>query len=98
MNGNCEAAFNFYKSAFGRAFKDLNRFGEMPPQEGMPPLSEEMKNRIMHVSLPISTETILMGSDTIPGMGPDITAGNNFSISIGVNSKEEADKLMCRPI
>lgn len=90
---NCEAAFNFYKSAFGGEFKDLNRFGEMPPQEGMPPLSEEMKNRIMHVSLPISAETILMGSDTMPGMSPGMTAGNNFSIALGVGSKEEADKL-----
>jgi len=93
FEGNCEAAFNFYRSAFGGEFRDLNRFGEMPPQEGMPAPSEEMKNRIMHVSLPISSETILMGSDTMPGMGPDMTAGNNFSISIGVSSKEEADKL-----
>lgn len=93
FDGTCEAAFNFYKSAFGGEFRDLSRFGDMPPQEGAPPLSDEMKNRLMHVALPISTETILMGSDTLPGMGPDIKAGNNFSIAIGVNSKEEADKL-----
>ena len=93
FEGNCEEAFNFYKAAFGGDFKDINRFGEIPPREGMPPLPEEMKNRIMHVSLPISAETILMGSDTMPGMGPDISVGNNFSISIGVNSKEEADTL-----
>lgn len=93
FEGNCEAAFNFYSAAFGTAFKDINRFGEMPPQDGKPPLAEEMKNRIMHVSLPISAETILMGSDTMPGMSPKIIAGNNFSISLGVNSKEEADKL-----
>ncbi len=93
FEGNCEAAFNFYKSAFGGSFKDLNRFGEMPPQEGMPPLTDKMKNGIMHVSLPISAETILMGSDTMPGMSPNMTVGNNFSIALGVNSKEEADKL-----
>lgn len=93
FEGNCEAVFNFYKSAFGGEFSGLNRFGEMPSREGMPPLSDEMKNRIMHVSLPISAETILMGSDNMPGMSPDLTVGNNFSISLGVNSKEEADKL-----
>lgn len=93
FEGNCEAAFNFYKSAFGGTFQNLNRFGEMPPQEGMPPLDDEMKNRIMHVSLPISAETILMGSDSMPGMSSKIIAGNNFSISLGVDSKEEADKL-----
>lgn len=93
FDGNCEAAFNFYKSAFGGEFMNLSSFGEMPPQEGMPPLPNEMKNRLMHVALPISSETILMGSDNMPGMGPEITVGNNFSVSIGVNSKEEADRL-----
>lgn len=93
FDGNCEEAFNFYKSAFGGEFRDSNRFGEMPPQKGKPPLSEDIKNRIMHVSLPISKETILMGSDTMPGMSPDIMVGNNFSISLGVDSKEEVDKL-----
>ncbi|MET4081564.1 putative glyoxalase superfamily protein PhnB [Pedobacter sp. UYP30] len=36
FDGNCEAAFNFYKSAFCGDFSGLNRFGEMPPQDGMP--------------------------------------------------------------
>jgi PhnB protein len=93
FDGNCEAAFKFYRSAFGGEFLDLSRFGEMPPQEGMPALSEELKNRVMHVSLPISSETVLMGSDTMPGMSPKLAVGNNFSISIGVGSKGEADKL-----
>lgn len=93
FDGNCEGAFNFYKSAFGGDLRNLSRFDEMPPQEGMPPLSDELKHRVMHVGLPISAETILMGSDTLPGMSPVITVGNNFSVSIGVSSKEEADKL-----
>ncbi|MGY3055139.1 PhnB protein [Pedobacter sp. UYEF25] len=93
FDGNCEAVFDFYKSAFGVAYSVLSRFGEMPPQDGMPPLAEEIANRIMHVSLPISSETTLMGSDNMPGMSPDITIGNNFSISVGVHSKEEADQL-----
>lgn len=93
FDGNCEEAFEFYKSAFGGEFKDFTRFGEMPPQEGMPALSEELKQRLMHVNLPISAETSLMGSDILPNMGTSFTVGDNFSISVGVNSKEEADKL-----
>ncbi|PWJ58259.1 PhnB protein [Dyadobacter jejuensis] len=96
FQGNCELAFNFYQSALGGEFKDLSRFGEMPPEEGMPELSNEMKNRLMHVSLPISTETVLMGSDTVPGFGPDVTMGDNFSISLNVDSKEEADSLFAK--
>lgn len=93
FDGNCETVFNFYKSVLGGEFSIINRFGEMPVQEGMPPLSDDIKNRVMHVSLPISAETILMGSDNMPGMSPNLAIGNNFSISLGVNSKEEADKL-----
>jgi PhnB protein len=36
----------------------------MLPQEGIPPVSAEEAEKIMLVSLPISKETILMGSDT----------------------------------
>lgn len=93
FDGNCEAAFEFYKSAFEKEFEGLSRFGEIPPQEGMPPVSDEMKNRIMNMSLPISAETLLMGSDTMPGMGDEFTVGNNFSVAISAESKEEADKL-----
>jgi PhnB protein len=64
FNGNCEEAFNFYKSALGGEFQYIGRFKDMPPQEGQPPMSEEMGNRIMHVSLPVSKETVIMGSDT----------------------------------
>jgi len=93
FNGNCEDAFLFYKSVFGGEFSYLGRFKEMPPQEGMPPLSKEMEDKIMHVSLPISKETILMGSDTGGEWAPNFKQGNNFSISINTDSKEKADAL-----
>ncbi len=35
----------------------------MPPQDGMPPISDADKNKVMHVTLPIGGETVLMGSD-----------------------------------
>lgn len=93
FNGNCKAAFDFYKTVFGGEFSDYNTFGEMPPQESMPNLLESDKNKIMHVCLPISKETMLMGSDTIGGWGPPFQAGNNFSISVNTGSKENANKI-----
>jgi PhnB protein len=45
----------------------------------------------MHVSLPIGN-TILMGSDSNEQSG-DVTFGGNFSVSINVESKEEADRI-----
>ncbi|MGK4568844.1 VOC family protein [Flavobacterium sp. 3HN19-14] len=93
FKGNCEAAFLFYKSVFGGEFTFIGRFGEMPPQEGAPELSPEDANLIMHVSLPIGKETSLFGSDSSETWGHATIIGNNFSISINADSREEADRL-----
>lgn len=92
FDGTCEEAFNFYRSVFGGDFPMVSRFGDMPSQEGTPPLSAEEKNRILHITLPISAETLLMGSDTMSGMH-EHKVGNNISLSINTDSKEEADRL-----
>lgn len=90
FKGTCEDAFNFYKSVFGGEFQYIGRFGEMPDGDKMP---EEAKNLIMHVSLPISKETILMGSDSSEAFGQITTVGNNISVSINTESKEEATRI-----
>lgn len=94
FSDNCEAAFNFYKSIFGGEFTFFGRFNEMPPQEGVE-LSEEELNRIMHVSLQVG-KTTLMGSDTGGNWSPNLVVGNNFSLSIGAESKGEADNLFAK--
>lgn len=91
FNGNCEEAFNFYKSVFGGEFGYLGRFAEIPESDEYK-VSESDKNKIMHVSLPIGN-TVLMGSDTGGDWAPKFVQGNNFSISITPKSKDEADKL-----
>lgn len=94
FNGNCEEVFNFYKSVFGGEFPYIGRFKDMPRQESMPSLPKERENKIMHISLPISKETVIMGSDTDgEWFGPGFKQGNNFSISINTDGKEEADRL-----
>lgn len=91
FNGNCEEAFNFYKSVFGGDFAHLARFNEMPPEV---PVPEDKKNEIMHVALPISTETVLMGSDFMENPYSNaLIAGNNFSISVNVESEAEANRI-----
>lgn len=90
--GNCEEAFNFYKSVFGGEFSYVGRFGEMPAGEG-PPIPEESKNKIMHIGLPIGGDTMIMGSDTGGEWAKDYKVGNNFSISINTDSKANADRL-----
>lgn len=92
FKGNCEEAFNLYKSAFGGEFSDINRFKEMPPDENFP-VSPEFGEKIMHISYPVSKETILMGSDVIGKHTEAFIQGNNFSISINTHSTQEADRL-----
>lgn len=91
FNGNCEEAFNFYKSVFGGEFTHLSRFGEMP-DGGENKVTEADKEKIMHVGLPIGS-SILMGSDTGEEWAPLFLQGNNFSISVTAFSKDEANKL-----
>lgn len=90
FNGNCEEAFNFYKSVFGGEFTYIGRFSNIPKESYQVP--EADKNKIMHVSLPIG-KSVLMGSDCGSDWAPKFTQGNNFSISITAETKDEADRL-----
>ncbi|MDW5289245.1 VOC family protein [Formosa sp. PL04] len=90
--GNCEDAFNFYKTVFKTEFSFIVRFRDMPPQEGVK-LSEADKNKIMHISIPINDSTTLMGSDAAGDWGQKTTVGNNITLSLNVDSKSEADSF-----
>lgn len=91
FNGNCEEAFSFYKSVFGTEFSYIGRFGEIPEDE-LNKVNDADKNKIMHVGLPIGTST-LMGSDIGSEWASSFVQGNNFSVSITADSKNEADQL-----
>ncbi|MES2702284.1 MAG: VOC family protein [Bacteroidota bacterium] len=94
FNGNCEEAFKFYQTVFGGEFPYVGRYSDMPPAEGGgKTFSEEEANRIMHISLPIGNGTMIMGSDTGGEWAASYTQGNNFSISLTADSRDEADKL-----
>lgn len=95
FEGNCEEAFNYYKTVFGVEFSMLNRFSEMPPQDGME-LSEDDMNKIMHVSMPISKETVLMGSDVGGEWARGLKIGNNITLSITAESRERADHFFSK--
>jgi len=91
FNGNAEEAFDFYKSVFGGEFATIARFKDMASAEF--PVSEIEADKIMHIALPIGKHSILMGSDTPQSMGIHNENEHRSKISIGVESKEEADRL-----
>ena len=92
FDGNAEEAFSFYKSIFGGDFTSFMRFKEMPNNPDYP-ISDEDANRILHVTLPIGKNDILMGSDIYPGLGPLNLRENRSKISISAETLEEAERL-----
>jgi len=94
FNGNTEEAFNQYKKVFGTEFSTpLMRMGDMPPHPGAPALSDSDKTKVMHVALPILGGTQIMGTDMLESMGQKLVEGNNVTISLNPDTKEEADEL-----
>lgn len=93
FNGNTEEAFLFYKSVFGGEFDSFQRFKDIPDLPGAENMTASDKEKIMHVSLPISKEVTLMGTDVLESAGHPKAEGNNISLSINTESEAEADTL-----
>lgn len=92
--GNAEEAFNSYKNIFKTEFSaPIIHMGDMPPQPGMPALSETDKMKVMHVALPILGGIQIMATDVLESMGHKLVEGNNITISLNPDTKVEADRL-----
>jgi PhnB protein len=87
--GYTEKAFDFYKSVFGGEYAMLMRFKDTSEAGKMP---EADQDKIMHIALPIG-DSMLMGTDALESMGQTLTMGNNFSISVSTDSREDADRF-----
>ena len=87
--GTTEEAFNFYKSVIGGEIVMTMRFSDMPDDK----TPENEKHKICHMSLQLPGGTMLMATDTLESLGQKLTAGNNFYLSIGVESAAEADQI-----
>jgi PhnB protein len=90
-----EEAFHFYRSVFGGEFggKGIIRMGDFPPLDGTTELSEEDKTLVMHVELPILGGHAIMGTDAPESMGFRVIAGNNVSINLELDSRQETKRL-----
>ena len=89
-----EEAFNFYKSVFGTEFVGpIARFGDIPAQEGQPPMSDDDKQLVMNVQLPVLGGHLLMGSDAPESMGFQLNQGNNVYIALDPDTRAESDTL-----
>jgi PhnB protein len=94
FQGNAEEAFNHYKKVFGTEFAaPIMRLKDAPQQPGAPPLPEADQNKVAHVALPILGGIQIMATDMLESMGHKLVEGNNFTINLSPDTKEEADRL-----
>jgi PhnB protein len=88
-----EAAFAFYKQAFGTEYiTGPVRFGAMGG-DGAPEMPDEIKDLVAHVQLPILGGHVLMGSDSPPQFGNSMVVGNNVQICLKPDTRDEAGAL-----
>ena len=93
FQGNAEEAFTHYRDHFGTKFVGpIVRFADMPIPGG-PELSPQDANCIMHMELEITAGHVLMVTDMLRSMGMECRVGNNTTIMVEVDTKEEVDRL-----
>ncbi|MDE3202641.1 MAG: VOC family protein [Acidobacteriota bacterium] len=90
--GQAEEAFGFYAAIFGTEITMLSRFSDMPDM-GPGALPPEEAGLVMHAELPIIGGHLLMATDMLESMGHQVRIGNNTTICLDVDSRDEADRL-----
>jgi len=83
FDGNCEAAFNFYKECLNGEIIRLQRYEDSPMQ-----VAEDYKKRILHLAFKFE-DCEIMAADSIQGFN---VVGNNISLSINIDNLERAEK------
>ncbi len=88
--GNTEEAFQFYKSVFGGDFDAVMQWKDYPEADKV---AAGDRQKIMHISLPLGKGNVLMATDSLESHGMKLVQGNNFSLAVNTESKEEADRI-----
>ncbi len=93
FEGVAEEAFNFYAAVFNVPVGPMMRMGDFPADADAPTMTEAERKFIMHATLTLPGGHVLMATDMLPSMGHHLRVGNNVTISLEPESKEEADRL-----
>ncbi|MBO3698082.1 VOC family protein [Roseivirga sp. E12] len=90
FDGNCEEAFTFYESVFRKGISHISKYKDVPKSDRN--IFQESDEKIMHVTLPLSKETMLNGSDNSL-VYEQVAKHKTFTLIIHADSKEEVDRL-----
>lgn len=91
--GKTEEAFNFYMKVFGtEPIGDVVHYGDVPMDDWE--ITDEEKNAIMHITIPITGGHLLMGSDVLEDrVGFKLGTDTISHIVLDLDTKDEADQL-----
>ena len=92
FDGNCQEAFDFYKSVFGGDFSSNVPFSVGAQHMKV---AEADMDRVMHIALPVG-QTLLMGSDQPTGVVPDVESKSTFALSFNGDSREQCDDVFAK--
>jgi len=92
FQGTTEEAFNSYSKIFGTEITMITRYSDMPGA-GPGELPSNEQSLVLHAELPILAGHVLMATDMLRSMGQETRIGNNTTICLDVDSREEADRL-----
>jgi PhnB protein len=92
--GNTEEAFDFYREVFGTEYLGpIQRMEAVSEDPNGPKLNDAEKGLVMHVELPILGGHVLMATDMLASMGHELRIGNNTTINLEPDTKEETQRL-----
>lgn len=86
FGGNCAEAFTFYEKCFGGKTTFIQKFGESPMADQVPP---GWRDKIMHVTMKVG-EFVLMGTDV---QHNDHVVPQGFSVSVSPKTPADAERI-----
>lgn len=92
FNGNCAEAIAFYAQLLDGQ-THIMTYAQMPPAEGVPPLSEADKAKVMHGTLIVNGQPLLFASDSLSAFGEVFKPVQGFHICINVDSTAEGEHI-----
>lgn len=93
FQGQTEEALTRYRDLFGGQFVGQTvRFRDMP-MPGGPELSADEAEKMMHMEVEIAAGHVLMATDMLDSLGQHCRVGNNTTIVVDVDSRDEVDRL-----
>jgi PhnB protein len=91
--GTAEEAFHFYEKVFGTEISgEIFRMSAMADPNG-PALSDAEQNLVGHAELPILAGHVLMATDVVASLGQQLQIGNNVTINLEPDTRDETDRL-----